>query len=93
MTAKRVVRIAGFLVGIVAGLEYSLFILSQTRFSAVPAIEIPVLCMLAGAIFGFFGLEYVTLRPFNWMESKLRSTPLADIATATGGLSVGLFLA
>ncbi|MFN2464453.1 MAG: PIN/TRAM domain-containing protein, partial [Candidatus Dormibacteria bacterium] len=47
----------------------------------------------AGAIFGFFGLEYVTLRPFNWMESKLRSTPLADIATATGGLSVGLFLA
>ena len=93
MTARRVVRIAGILVGIVAGLEYSLFILSQTRFSSLPAIEIPLLCMLAGAIFGFFGLEYVTLRPFNWMEHKLQSTPLPDLATAIGGLSIGLFVA
>lgn len=93
MTARRVVRIAGVLAGIVAGLEYSLFILSQTRFTAPSSIEIPMLCMLAGAIFGFFGLEYVTLKPFNWMESKLRDTPLPDLVSAIAGLSVGLLMA
>jgi len=93
VTARSVVRTAGILVGIVAGLEYSLFILSQTRFTSLPAIEVPLLCMLAGAIFGFFGLEYVTLRPFSWMEHKLQSTPLPDLTTAIGGLSVGLFMA
>ncbi|MEA2684762.1 MAG: hypothetical protein QOK05_3090 [Chloroflexota bacterium] len=93
MTARRVVRIAGVLAGVVAGLEYSLFILSQTRFTAPSSIEIPLLCMLAGAIFGFFGLEYVTLKPFNWMEDKLRETPLPDLATAILGLSVGLLMA
>jgi uncharacterized protein YacL len=93
VTARSVVRIAGILVGIVAGLEYSLFILSQTRFQSLAAIEIPLLCMLAGAIFGFFGLEYITLRPFTWMENKLQSTPVPDLATALGGLSIGLVMA
>jgi uncharacterized protein YacL len=93
VTARTAVRIAGILAGIVAGLEYSLFILSQTRFTALPAIEIPMLCMLAGAIFGFFGLEYVTLRPFRWAEDRLLSTPLPDLAAATGGLSIGLIVA
>lgn len=93
MTARRVVRLSGIVLGIVAGLEYSLFILSQTRFTALPAIEVPLLCMFAGAIFGFFGLEYVTLRPFNWTETKLRETPLPDLATALLGLSAGLLLA
>ncbi|MDQ6748005.1 MAG: PIN domain nuclease [Candidatus Dormibacteraeota bacterium] len=93
MTARRVVRIIGILAGIVTGLEYSLFILSQTRFGAPSSIEIPLLCMLAGAIFGFFGLEYVTIRPFDWMESKLRATPLPDLASAIGGLAIGLVMA
>jgi uncharacterized protein YacL len=93
VTARRVVRIAGVLVGLVAGLEYSLFILSQTRFAAPSSIEIPMLCMLAGAIFGYFGLEYVTLRPFDWVENKLRATPLPDLATAIGGLAIGLVMA
>jgi uncharacterized protein YacL len=93
VSARRVVRISGILLGIVAGLEYSLFILSQTSFTKLPAIEIPVLCMLAGAIFGFFGLEYVTLRPFTWAESKLRETPLPDLVTALLGFATGLLLA
>lgn len=93
MTAKRVVRIAGSLVGLVAGLEYSLFILSETKLVAGAALEVPVLCMLAGAIFGYFGLEYVTIRPFYWMENKLRFTPLPDLLAALAGLAVGLVLA
>jgi uncharacterized protein YacL len=93
VTARRIVRIVGVLAGIVAGLEYSLFILSQTRFEAPSSIEIPLLCMLAGAIFGYFGLEYVTLKPFNWMENKLQATPLPDLASALGGLGVGLVMA
>jgi uncharacterized protein YacL len=93
VTAKRVVRMVGLLAGVVGGLEYSLFIQSQTRLVAGPAVEIPLLCMLAGGIFGFFGLEYVTIRPFNWMETKLRETPIPDLAAAVGCLAVGLVLA
>ena len=38
-------------------------------------VEIPLLCMFAGGIFGFFGLEYVTIRPFNWVVySKSRTS-------------------
>jgi uncharacterized protein YacL len=93
VTAKRVVRFVGLMLGVVGGLEYSLFIENQARFSAGPLIEIPLLCMLAGGIFGFFGLEYVTLRPFNWVEEKLRVTPLPDLAAALGCLAVGLLMA
>jgi uncharacterized protein YacL len=93
VTAKRVVRIVGLLLGIAAGLEYSLFILSETKLVAGPAVEVPILCMLAGAIFGYFGLEYVTIRPFFWVENKLRYTPLPDLVSALAGLAVGLLLA
>jgi uncharacterized protein YacL len=93
VAARRVVRFIGLLVGVVAGLEYSLFILSETRLQAGPAVEVPLLCMLAGAIFGYFGLEYVTIRPFYWTERKLRTTPLPDLVSALGGLSAGLLLA
>ena len=93
MTAKRVVRTVGLVTGAVGGLEYSLFIQTQTRLTAGPAVEIPLLCMLAGGIFGFFGLEYVTIKPFNWMETKLRETPIPDLAAALGCLAIGLIMA
>ena len=93
MTARRVVRIVGLLLGVVAGLEYSLFILSETKLVAGAAVEVPLLCMLAGAIFGFFGLEYVTLKPFFWFEDKLRITPLLDLLSALAGMTIGLVLA
>jgi uncharacterized protein YacL len=93
LTAKRVVRTVGLLIGAVGGLEYSLFIQTQTRLTAGPAVEIPLLCMLAGGIFGFFGLEYVTIKPFNWMETKLRETPIPDLAAALGCLAIGLIMA
>jgi uncharacterized protein YacL len=93
VTVKRVVRLVGLLAGVVGGLEYSLFIQSQTRLTAGPAVEIPLLCMLAGGIFGFFGLEYITIKPFNWMETKLRETPIPDLAAALGCLAIGLIMA
>jgi uncharacterized protein YacL len=79
--------------GVVAGLEYSLFILSETKLVAGAAVEVPLLCILAGAIFGYFGLEYITLKPYVWIENKLRFTPLPDLLSALAGLIVGLILA
>ncbi len=93
MTARRVVRIVGLLLGVVAGLEYSLFILSETKLVAAAAVEVPLLCIFAGAIFGYFGLEYITLKPYFWIEDKLRFTPLPDLLSALAGLAVGLVLA
>jgi uncharacterized protein YacL len=93
VTARRVVRIIGLLLGVVAGLEYSLFILSETKLVAGAAVEVPLLCMLAGAIFGYFGLEYITLKPYVWVEDKLRFTPIPDLLSALAGLIVGLVLA
>src|SRR5256884_9819298 len=52
-----------------------------------------MLTALAGALFGFFGLPYVTTKPFFWLENKLNVTPLPDLVAATVGLLVGLLLA
>jgi uncharacterized protein YacL len=93
VTPKRVVRGVGLFLGVIGGLEYALWIENQTRLDTGPLVEIPLLCMLAGGIFGFFGLEYVTLKPFDWVENKLRETPLPDLAAAIGCLAVGLLLA
>ncbi|HEV3232777.1 MAG TPA: hypothetical protein VG245_11055 [Candidatus Dormibacteraeota bacterium] len=95
MTARRVVRFVGLLFGVVGGLEYALFIITK---GATPGgfgerSAVLVLCSLAGGIFGFFGLEYVTTRPFYWFETRLRQTPLPDLASAIIGLTVGLVLA
>ena len=93
VTAKRVVRGIGLLLGVVGGLEYALWIENQTRLATGPLVEIPLLCTLAGAIFGFFGLEYVTIKPFDWVENKLRETPLPDLAAAILCLAIGLVMA
>ena len=93
MTARRVVRGIGVLVGVIAGLEYALFIENQTRLDTGPLVYVPLLCMLAGGIFGFFGLEYVTIRPFDWVSNKLQETPLPDLAAAIVCLAVGLIMA
>ena len=92
-TARRVVRFLGLLAGAVGGLEYAIFIQSQAALDAGSTARVFLLCSIAGAIFGFFGLEYVTLKPFRWMESKLRVTPLPDLASAIGGLAVALLMA
>jgi uncharacterized protein YacL len=88
-----VVRGIGLLAGVVGGLEYALWIENQTRLESGPLVEIPLLCVLAGGIFGYFGLEYVTLKPFDWVENKLRETPLPDLAAAITCLAVGLLMA
>jgi uncharacterized protein YacL len=93
VTSRAIARFVGLIVGALAGLEYALFILTSVKPGSSEAVQIVVLCSLAGAIFGFIGLEYATIRPFRWIESRLRSTPLPDLAAAIGGLLVGLVLA
>ena len=93
MTARRVVRFVGLLVGLLGGFEYAIFVLQTTQLPQTQKAWVLVLCMMAGAIFGFFGLEYITIRPFYTVETKLRETPLPDLVAAIGGLTVGLVLA
>jgi uncharacterized protein YacL len=94
MRVERVFRLLGLVLGLIAGVEYALFIISEAgihdfRLKAV----LVLLTMLAGALFGFFGLPYVTTKPFFWLEDKLNVTPLPDLVAATVGLVVGLLLA
>jgi len=93
VTAKRVVRGIGLLLGVVGGLEYALWIENQTAAGDRPRGGGPAVVTLAGAIFGFFGLEYVTIKPFDWVENKLRETPLPDLAAAILCLAIGLVMA
>jgi uncharacterized protein YacL len=94
MRVERVVRLLGLLLGLIAGLEYAQFIIAQAGIHdyTLKAVLL-LLTMLAGALFGLFGLPYVTTRPFFWLEDKLNVTPLPDLVAATVGLLVGLLLA
>jgi uncharacterized protein YacL len=89
-----VVRFVGLLLGVIGGLEYAIFIIGQTQnLGLAQKGQVLALCSLAGGIFGFFGLEYVTIRPFEWIETRLRRTPLPDLISALSGLVVGLGIA
>jgi uncharacterized protein YacL len=94
MRIERVFRLLGLLLGLIAGFEYAQFIIGQAGIHDYKlAAVLVMLTMLAGALFGFFGLPYVTTKPFFWLEDKLNVTPLPDLAAATAGLLVGLLLA
>ena len=94
MRVERVFRLLGLLVGLIAGFEYASFIITEAGIHGYTVRAVLVmLTMLAGALFGFFGLPYVTTRPFFWLENKLNVTPLPDLVAATVGLLVGLLLA
>src|SRR6059058_5518010 len=90
MRVERVFRLLGLLLGLIAGVEYASFIISEAKIDGYTLRAIVLmLTALAGALFGFFGLPYVTTKPFFWLENKLNVTPLPDLVAAT----VGVFLA
>ena len=94
MRVERVFRLLGLLLGLIAGVEYASFIISEAKIDGYTLRAIVLmLTALAGALFGFFGLPYVTTKPFFWLENKLNVTPLPDLVAATVGLLVGLLLA
>src|SRR5260370_10810132 len=94
MRVERVFRLLGLVLGLIAGVEYASFIISEAKIDGYTLRAIVLmLTALAGALFGFFGLPYVTTKPFFWLENKLNVTPLPDLVAATVGLLVGLLLA
>jgi uncharacterized protein YacL len=94
MRVERVVRLLGLILGLIAGFEYARFIISEAPIQGYTLRAVLImLTMLAGALFGFFGLPYVTTKPFFWLEDKLNVTPLPDLVAATAGLLIGLLLA
>src|SRR5438874_9710725 len=94
MRVERVFRLLGLVLGFIAGFEYARFIITEAGIHDYQLRAILVLLtVLAGALFGFFGLPYVTTKPFFWLEDKLNVTPLPDLVAATVGLLVGLLLA
>src|SRR2546425_3525765 len=94
MRVERVFRLLGLLLGLIAGFEYARFIITEAHFTGYTVTAVLILLtMLAGALFGFFGLPYVTTKPFFWLEGKLNVTPLPDLVAATAGLLIGLLVA
>src|SRR5256885_3359980 len=94
MRLERVLRLLGLLLGLLAGFDYARFIITEAPISGYPLRAIVLLLTaLAGAFFGFSGRQYVTTKPFFWLENKLNVTPLPDLVAATVGLLVGLLLA
>ena len=84
MRVERVFRLLGLLLGLIAGVEYASFIISEAGVHGYTLRAIVLLLTaLAGALFGFFGLPYVTTKPFFWLEDKLNVTPLPDLVAAT----------
>ena len=94
MRVERVFRLLGILLGLIAGLEYARFVISQAHVHGYTLRAVLLLLMmLAGGLFGYFGLPYVTTKPFFWLEHKLNVTPLPDLVAATVGLLIGLLIA
>jgi len=94
MRLERVIRYLGLLLGLIAGIQYALFIIRQTPIVGTANISVVLLLvMLAGGLFGYLALPYVTTRPFFWLEEKLNVTPLPDLVAAIVGLIIGLLLA
>ncbi len=94
MRLERVIRLLGLVLGLIAGIEYASFIITQTPIHDTPTRAVVLmLVMLAGGLFGFFGLPYVTSKPFFWLEEKLNVTPLPDLVAAIIGLILGLGIA
>src|SRR2546426_11259744 len=94
MRVERVFRLLGLLLGLIAGIEYARFIIQEAKIDSYTLRAVVLmLTALAGALFGFFGLPYVTTKPFFWLENKLNVTPPPDLVAATVGLLVGLLLA
>src|SRR5438477_11136150 len=91
---ERGFRLLGLLLGLIAGVEYASFIIQEAKIDGYTLRAVVLmLTALAGALFGFFGLPYLTTKPFFWLEDKLNVTPLPDLVAATVGLVVGLLLA
>lgn len=94
MRLERVIRLLGLVLGLIAGIEYAQFIIVQTPIRETPSkVAVLMLVMLAGGLFGFFGLPYATTKPFFWLEEKLNVTPLPDLVAAIIGLILGLAIA
>src|SRR5207245_5528192 len=94
MRVERVFRLLGLLLGLIAGVEYASFIIQEAKIDGYTLKAVVLmLTALAGALFGFFGLPYVTTKPFFWLENKLNITPLPALVAATVGLIVALLLA
>src|SRR5437899_2491440 len=94
MRVERVFRLLGLLLGLIAGVEYASFIIQEAKIDGYTLRAVVLmLTALAGALFGFFGLPYVTTKPFFWLEDKLNVTPLPDLVAATAGLLIGLLVA
>src|SRR2546423_6804582 len=87
MRVERVFRLLGLLLGLIAGVEYASFIISEAKIDGYTLRAVVLmLTALAGALFGFFGVPYVTTKPFFWLENKLDVTPLPDLGAAALGL-------
>src|SRR5438094_3913690 len=93
MRVERVFRLLGLLLGLIAGVEYASFIISEAKIDGYTLRAIVLmLTALAGALFGFFGLPYVTTKPFFWLENKLNVTPLPALVAGTAGFWAGRLL-
>ena len=66
MRVERVFRLLGLLLGLIAGIEYAQFIIREASIPGYTTKAVVLLLTaLAGALFGFFGLPYVTTKPFS----------------------------
>src|SRR2546425_4980807 len=86
MRVERVFRLLGLLLGLIAGFEYARFIITGAHFTGYTVTAVLILLtMLAGGLFWFFRLPFVTTKPFFLLEDKLNVTPPPDLVGATAG--------
>src|SRR2546428_13741072 len=94
MRVERVFRLLGLLLGLIAGVEYASFIISEAKIDGYTLRAIVLmLTALAGAPFGFFRAPPLPTKPFFSPQNKLKDTPLPDLRARTPGTLARLLVA
>src|SRR5256886_16203122 len=93
MRVERVFRLLGLLLGLIAGVEYASFIISEAKIDGYTLRAVVLmLTALAGALFGFFGVPFVTTKPFFLLRKKLNVTPPPQLVGGAVGILGGVLL-
>lgn len=97
MSLNTAIRIAGMLLFATAGFSAGI-LLAPRLYGDSPGglsasyTELVLPLTILGAIFGLLIMPIVTIYPFRWVRSRLRTMPALDLVSAIGGLLIGLVL-
>ncbi len=87
-------RLISAFIGWIFGAFLGISLLEVSRINEVDnRIIVVLLLATACGILGFLGVEYITLRPAQWLLGRIRETSASDLIAGAAGALLGLLLA